>query len=182
MNSNLITIRRISSSVEIEGAATLAAGTSSLRPKSEFVALFTRDCAQPEHALILGAFEHSSLVGYARVAYFVRRDDAPANCAPSGWYLLGVVVQQKWARRGIATRLTTERLAWAAARSDEIFYVANPDNAASIEMHRKLGFEEIARDVSIPLALTGLTLFRLPFEARSGNGRERITTNNLTAC
>lgn len=168
--------------VEIEAAATLAKAGSSHSPTSEFVALFTRDCAQPELALLLGAFEHSSLVGYARAAYFDRRDDAPVSCAPSGWYLLGVVVHPNWVRRGLATRLTNERLTWAAARCSEIFYVANPDNAASIEMHRKLGFEEIARDVSIPPALSGLTLFRLPFEARSGNGRERITPNDLTAC
>jgi ribosomal protein S18 acetylase RimI-like enzyme len=170
--SSSITIRPISSAVEIEAAATLAAGTSPLRPESEFVALFTRDCAQPEHALLLGAFGRASLIGYARVAYFERPDDAPVNCALSGWYLLGVVVHPKWVRQGLATRLTTERLAWAAARSSEIFYLAKPDNVASIAMHRKLGFQETARDVFIPPALSGLTLFHLSLASLKGGCRE----------
>lgn len=53
---------------------------------------------------------------------------------------------------------------WTAQRSREIFYVTNPDNVASIEMHRKLGFQEMMRETSIPPMLTGLTLFRLRFE------------------
>jgi len=182
VNSSAITIRQISSDVEIEAVAALATETSSLRPQSEFVALFTRDCAQPDQALLLGAFDDASLIGYARVAYFARRDNAPVNCAPSGWYLLGVVVHPKWVRQGLAMRLTTERLTWAAARSSEIFYVAKPDNVASIEMHRKLSFQEMARDVSIPPELAGLTLFRLSFEARTGNAQESIVANNLTLC
>ena len=172
LGNNSITIRRISSVVEIEAAAALGTGTTSLRPKSEFVTLFTRDCAQPDQALLLGAFDAASLIGYARVAYFAHRDDAPMNCSPSGWYLLGVVVHPKWVRQGLATRLTTERLTWAAARSREIFYVAKPDNVASIEMHRKLGFLEMACNVSIPPALSGLTLFRLPLANRAGSGED----------
>ena len=168
MSSASIAIRRISSVVEIEAAAKLASATSCLRPASEFVALFTRDCSQPDHALLLGAFDHASMIGYARVAYFARGDDAAINCAPSGWYLLGVVVHPKWDRQGLAMRLTTGRLTWAAARSSEIFYVAKPDNVASIAMHRKLGFQEVACDVSIPPALSGLTLFRLPLANRTG--------------
>ena len=168
----------MSSAAEIEAAAALAAGNSSLRPASDFVALFAQDVAQADRALLLGAFDGALLIGYSRVAHFVRPDNAPVHCAPTGWYLLGVVVNPQWTRQGVATRLTTGRLMWLETRSPDVFYVANPDNVASIELHRKLEFKEVRRDVSIPPALTGLTLFRLIFEVRAVRRQERLDASN----
>jgi aminoglycoside 6'-N-acetyltransferase I len=64
--------------------------------------------------------------------------------APAGHYLGGILVSQRWRRRGIGTMLTTARLDWIWERSDTAFYFANEHNTASIELHRTLGFQPIA--------------------------------------
>jgi ribosomal protein S18 acetylase RimI-like enzyme len=72
---------------------------------------------------------------------------------PEGWYLGGVVVDPLQRRRGIGARLTRERLAWIAARAGQAYYFVNERNRASIDLHARLGFRELARDIRV----TGLT-------------------------
>lgn len=64
--------------------------------------------------------------------------------APAGHYLGGILVARQRRRRGIGTMLTTARLDWIWDRTDTAFYFANEHNAASIELHKRLGFEPIA--------------------------------------
>lgn len=67
---------------------------------------------------------------------------------PPGYYLSGVLVEPVWRRRGIATGLTRARLCWVFARTDEAFYVAGSNNAASLRLHAGFGFQEMTRFAS----------------------------------
>lgn len=83
----------------------------------------------------------------------------PADLAPAGHYLGGVTVEPAWRRRGIALALTDARLRWIAERADEAFYVVNATNLASIDLHRRWGFVEVAR---------GPTFAGVPFDGGLG--------------
>ncbi len=117
------------------------------------------------------ARRESRMVGYGRIG-FVHAIPEYAH-VPEGWYLTGVVIEPAMRRRGIATALTQHRLRTIAARgAGEAYYFANSINRASIDLHGRLGFEEIARDFQFPGATFGGggigILFRINLkEARS---------------
>ena len=81
------------------------------------------------------------VVGWGQTYHHETATDA----APAGYYLGGVTVDPDWRRRGVAASLTAARVQWVARRADEVFYVVNPRNLASIELHRPWGFEEVTR-------------------------------------
>jgi len=87
---------------------------------------------------------------FARVELIGTDDGTPATSAPDGWYLSGIVVEERWRRRGIGTALTRARLDWLAGRATRVHYIANAANAASIRMHEQFGFREIARGITAP--------------------------------
>jgi ribosomal protein S18 acetylase RimI-like enzyme len=90
------------------------------------------------------------IAGYARATFWTRPADAPTNAAPSGWYLLGLVVAPEYRRRGIGRALTVARLRALAARTSEVWYFANARNRSSLELHATLGFVEVTRDFWFP--------------------------------
>lgn len=94
-----------------------------------------------------------SIVAYASVRYIVPSGappDARVAC-PAGWYLAGLVVDEQLRRRGIASQLVRHRLAWLAEHgATECFYVANEHNRATIALHERFAFTQIARDVWLP--------------------------------
>ena len=92
----------------------------------------------------------ASVIGYAKAHRFVHPDRAPAHAAPEGWYLSGVVVSSQHRRRGVGTALTLERLRWLSQRAARAYYFANALNRASIDLHARLGFTEMAHDFWYP--------------------------------
>ena len=90
------------------------------------------------------------VAAYGRSAYFVPPEGSPADTAPEGWYLVGVVVDPEHRRRGIGLALTERRLAWLRERTDHAYYFANAENRATIDLHGKLGFVEVTREFSFP--------------------------------
>ena len=99
--------------------------------------------------LLLAALVNDALVGFGRVRWVTPLRDA-SDAMPAGWYLMGVIVDPAWRRRGVAAALTSQRLAWIAQRADRAYYFVNSKNRASIDLHARLGFVEIARDISFP--------------------------------
>jgi ribosomal protein S18 acetylase RimI-like enzyme len=83
------------------------------------------------------------VVGYGRVV-FAKADPTMPNAAPSGWYLLGLVVDHGWRRRGIGEALTRARMTWVAQRADQLWYFTAHENRASQALHQRLGFVKMA--------------------------------------
>lgn len=100
--------------------------------------------------LLLVAEAEDQIVGFGRTRYFRPAPDAPANIAPEGWYLAGVIVAPRFRRRGIGAELTRQRLEWIAERAKEAFYFANVRNTVSISLHTQFGFVELTRDFVFP--------------------------------
>jgi ribosomal protein S18 acetylase RimI-like enzyme len=121
-------------------------------PAADWLAAFERIYAESRagRALILAAAVDNLMAGYGKAGYFVPPAGSPANVAPEGWYLTGVVVRPALRRRGVGLQLTQARLSWIAGRSDRAYYFANERNQVSIDLHRALGFAELTRDFSHP--------------------------------
>jgi ribosomal protein S18 acetylase RimI-like enzyme len=104
----------------------------------------------PDTNLLLVAENAERAIGYGRAGFFAASEQDGHEPAPAGWYLSGLIVDEKFRRRGIGELLTRERLAWIFQRAGEAYYFTNSLNTASIDLHRRLGFEEIQRNVSFP--------------------------------
>jgi GNAT superfamily N-acetyltransferase len=106
--------------------------------------------ARTGRALVLTAEWEGRVIGFGKCKYFTPRPDAPANVAPEGWYLTGLIVTPNVRRRGVGRALTEARLEWIASRSGSAYYFANALNRVSIELHGQLGFVETTRDFAFP--------------------------------
>jgi ribosomal protein S18 acetylase RimI-like enzyme len=109
----------------------------------------TASVTDPERMLHV-ADDGGRIAGYSRATHWVRPEDAPANAAPSGWYLMGLVVAPGYRRRGVGRALTDSRLASIAELASEVWYFANARNQASLDLHARLGFAEVTRDFWFP--------------------------------
>ncbi len=109
--------------------------------------------------LILVALVGGEVAGFGRAGRIRLPPGSPPDSIPDGWYLLGVIVADRWRRRGIARELTRRRLDWIAERSAEAWYFANARNSASLDLHAELGFGVVSRRFSAP---------RLSFEGGEG--------------
>ena len=66
--------------------------------------------------------------------------------APSGWYCMGLIVDKKMRRRGIARFLFQGRLKSLRERgATEVYSCVDSENLASIKMHHEFGFQEMDR-------------------------------------
>ncbi len=90
------------------------------------------------------------LLGYGRAGFLTPPDPAPHDVAPAGWYLLGLVVDPRERRRGIGAQLTASRTRWIWERAAEAWYFANARNLVSLELHARLGYREVTRDLWVP--------------------------------
>jgi ribosomal protein S18 acetylase RimI-like enzyme len=91
-----------------------------------------------------------TIAGYGRAGSFAPPAGSPANVAPAGFYLTGVIVDPAFRRRGIGLALTGARLDWIKSRSPRAYYFANEHNRVTIDLHLQLGFVELTRDFSHP--------------------------------
>ena len=74
-----------------------------------------------------------SIVGFCRSIYYDLEKTQVTYPAPSGWYLMGVVVKPKFRRHYIGHRITKERLIRISESSNEAYFVVNSNNQVSIE-------------------------------------------------
>lgn len=121
------------------------------RDPAEFEPRFRREIELDEdtHGLWV-ARTGGQTVAFARCGWIAQAADAQPNHEPEGWYLVGVIVAEPWRRRGIGRALTELRLDVLSQRAEEVFYIANLLNQASIDLHTRLGFEELTRDFHSP--------------------------------
>jgi RimJ/RimL family protein N-acetyltransferase len=100
--------------------------------------------------LLLSAWLDGVLVGYARAAQVERPAPKTPHQAPPGWYLIGVNVRRALRRQGLGARLTELRMAWLAQHAETLWFTTTADNAASIALHERYGFEVVGRDINAP--------------------------------
>ncbi|QHK20115.1 GNAT family N-acetyltransferase [Pseudarthrobacter psychrotolerans] len=112
-----------------------ASGRGPLSPSALAAAV-----ADPERHVLVATAD-GAVIGWGKTHYW-DHDDGPA---PSGHYLGGVTVLPEWRRLGVGAAMTAARLRWVWARASEAWYVVNAENLASIELHRRWNFTEVAR-------------------------------------
>ncbi|MGA7203534.1 MAG: GNAT family N-acetyltransferase [Specibacter sp.] len=128
---------RAAVSGDITAMLSVQAGSGRASPTAASFEAATNDDAR----LVVVALLDGVLVGWGMTHYFAGGD----GTAPAGHYLGGVTVAPSWRRRGIGAALTQARLDWIWQRADTAWYVVNPANRASIALHSRWGFTEVAR-------------------------------------
>ena len=136
--------------VDVAGilAADTAAGRTSPADAERFAAGISAAVADPARLVVVAeAHDDASaeggpgVVGWAKTHHWDYADGA----APAGHYLGGVAVRPEFRRRGLAVQLTDARLQWLWERAEFAWYVVNARNEASLALHRRWGFREVAR-------------------------------------
>jgi ribosomal protein S18 acetylase RimI-like enzyme len=154
---------------DIDQCARLANLAAPERDLSDWRVALQRDVEFDSHWLVVAEID-DTIIAYGRTSLFEPSAEATEDTAPGGYYLSGVFVRTANRRGGIASALTEARLDWISKRAEEAWFFANARNTASIELHRKLGFEEVTRRFSFPGATfsggEGI-LFRLDLRDRA---------------
>jgi ribosomal protein S18 acetylase RimI-like enzyme len=139
---------RPAAAADLPGLARLAvAGRAG--EQAAWAARFAAELADPDACLLVAA-DDGQVRAYGRVGRFDPPPGAPANVAPPGYYLTGLLVAPGFRRLGLGQRLTRARMAWTATRATEIWFFANAANQASLRLHQRLGFREVTRDFVYP--------------------------------
>jgi ribosomal protein S18 acetylase RimI-like enzyme len=121
------------------------AGGSAAERRERLVA----DLADPEKYIAV-AVVGDEVVGYGGVIRHEVKPDDPPMTAPTGYYLIGLIVSPAWRRHGIGELLTRDRMRWTAERADAVYYFANQANGAILDLNKSFGFTEVTRDFSFP--------------------------------
>ena len=114
------------------------------------------------------AEQEGEIIAYARACYKRPTEERPLGDMPEAWILGGMIVSPAHRRLGIGEELVRVRIEWLKERTDVCYYVVSLQNRASIDLHSKLGFEEIKYDIAHPgVSFTGGVgvLYRLRLNA-----------------
>jgi ribosomal protein S18 acetylase RimI-like enzyme len=106
--------------------------------------------SESDDRLLVVAEREGAMIGYGRVLRFVPDSGAPADIAPTGYYLMGLAVHPDHRRVGVGAALTQARIDWISEHSDAAWYFANARNSASIALHEPFGFREVTRSFFYP--------------------------------
>ena len=109
------------------------------------------DLQHPDRYSVVACADNQP-VGYASVFRHDLSPDHPPGTAPSGYYLVGLIVAPQWRRHGIGELLTLDRIHWVAARATTVWYFANAANSPTLDLHQRLGFQEVTRNFTFPNA------------------------------
>jgi|SRR6478736_2242938 GNAT superfamily N-acetyltransferase len=117
----------------------------------------TRTVRDGKRRALFVAEAHGQVAGHGRVVC-IDADPQVEGAAPAGWYLLGLVVDRAWRRRGIGEALTRGRIAWVAEQSPRVYYFTGRGNLASQALHQRLGLQKCQEPGFLPGAARGRTL------------------------
>lgn len=120
-------------------AAMISINRESGRPPLSLAAMEAAVIDSNRHVVV--ASIDGTVIGWGKTHHW----DYSDGPAPSGHYLGGVTVLPAWRRCGVGAALTDARLRWIWTRAAEAWYVVNAGNLASIELHRRWNFTEVAR-------------------------------------
>jgi ribosomal protein S18 acetylase RimI-like enzyme len=145
--SSPITIRAARSD-DLEACAQLIvsrAGGSVEKRRERLLA----DLENPDHYVVVACAD-DQVIGYGGVIRHQLSPGMPAGTAPSGYYLVGLIIAPDRRRHGIGDLLTADRLRWTAERADEVYTFTNLANGAILDLHQRFGFTELTRDFTFP--------------------------------
>ncbi|SDC17655.1 aminoglycoside 6'-N-acetyltransferase I [Sanguibacter gelidistatuariae] len=108
-----------------------------------------------DHRAVVVAVVGPRIVGWGKTHLFADAD----GVAPAGHYLAGITVDPEFRRLGAGAALTQARISWVGERSASVYYFTNRRNTASIALHQRWGFREIAR---------GPSFHAVPFDGGAG--------------
>jgi ribosomal protein S18 acetylase RimI-like enzyme len=145
--SGLITVREAHDE-DVGACAALAAAERADDPELAR-ARFRADLGMSRRRLLVATVE-GRFAGFGRTTHFIPPPGAPSNVAPEGYYVVGLLVDPGWRRRGVGLALTRARMGWAFERAGEVWFFANARNRASLDLHARLGFVEVTRDFAFP--------------------------------
>jgi len=131
-------------------AVQFAGGVLASREAREAAVLATILASPEKHLVLVVEASDEQVIAFGRASWLSPPPEAPHHSIPDGWYLLGLLVDERWRRQGIAHTLTTRRLEWLASRSPECYYFTSEDNTASHTLHKRFGFQPIAERVHVP--------------------------------
>ena len=135
---------------DIDDCVALLRAHDDTQDADEWVARFGRDVADSDKHPVV-ALVDGAVVGYARTLPFEPDPGSPADTAPGGYYLLGLVVAAAHRRHGLGSLLTDERVRWLRQRgSTAVYFFTAADNLASQRMHEQLGFRQLTSSLSFP--------------------------------
>ena len=103
----------------------------------------------PGRRLFVASVE-GCFAGFGRTTHFIPPAGARPNVAPEGYYVVGLLVDPAWRRRGVGLALTRARMGRAFERGEHVWFFANARNRASLDLHARLGFVEVTRDFAFP--------------------------------
>jgi len=106
---------------------------------------------------------HGQVVGASAVKVWPEHADAPA-----GWYVSGITVMPSWRRRRVGDRMLALELAGVDRLHEPTWSVVNARNGASLDLHARHGFVEVARAAAFAgITFTGGTGLLLHRAART---------------
>ena len=83
--------------------------------------------------LIVAEYE-GDIIGFGRSIYYDLEKIQVPYSAPSGWYLMGVVVRPEFRRYGIGHRIVKERVIHISENFNEIYFIVDVQNKVSIRV------------------------------------------------
>ena len=120
-------------------------------PTAERLERLKADLQHPDRYTVVACVD-GEVIGYGAVIHHELSPTDPPTTAPTGYYLIGLIVSPDWRRHGIGDLITVERMRWTAERADAIYYFANVANGAILDLHQRFGFTELTRDFTFPKA------------------------------
>jgi ribosomal protein S18 acetylase RimI-like enzyme len=118
---------------------------------------FEQDLANPRRHFLVATID-DAVVGYGHTLFKSDTSQDETNASPSGYFLSGLLVAPGHRRKGLGKLLTIARIDALRQVANEIYYLAEPDNLATIDLHSRLGFKEIG---SVERDGKEFTLFKL---------------------
>lgn len=93
-----------------------------------------------QDAIHVVAQVHGKVVGTSAVMFWPMHADSP-----EGWFVSGITVVPSWRRRGVGDRMLALELASLDIAREPAWSMVNVINRASLDLHTRHGFVEVAR-------------------------------------
>ncbi len=100
------------------------------------------------------ASHQDKLIGYGRVGLHTHSDSneiyGQTSEVPEGYYTKGLLIDEAFRGKGIGRTLTILRENWVKDFDNKIYCILSLKNNNSVQMHLKLGFKEIKKNLCYP--------------------------------